>query len=487
MPWKIAKRGDEYCIVKESDGKTVVCHDTREEAVSQVAALEASEKEVEEKDDKSSYRDAETGDWAYIPYTAVTFDEMDAAARAERSALGMKTLANQFKALIDNIFFNDDIEDKARRVQELSRQLIARLPKVFQGQDERGARLSGSPSMNLERNVFSVVKQKDGTYRWLSIWTNKYKDRDNPPDILSEAAHIDFAKAVNDGDWPYPELWFWHHEKRIGASDIIAYDKDSGFSIASGTFDKGFELIAEGLALSDVELGTSHGMPIGEIHRDKDNPSVIVRYRTKEISPLPMQNAANELTGFALGGNMDLSPKGLREKLDQVFGAKKVDELAELLEDGATEAKEAGLEFKETEDAEEETEVKEEGLVKAITQEDLDSLGMEVVKAIELAAEMTATSVADVVKVLQDQNATLEQRIADLERSDEKKLTELADETPRTSIADILASRAVGRKEARVDGRESLAKDKPKEAVDTRGMSTAQTVVSRIVNSGRED
>ncbi len=317
-----------------------------------------------------------------------------------------------------------------------------------------------------------------------------------PPDILSDAAHIDFAKAVNDSDWPYPELWFWHHEKRIGISDIIAYDIDSGFSIASGTFDKGFELIAESLALSDIELGTSHGMPTGEIRRDKDDPSVIVRYRTKEISPLPTKNAANELTGFVLGGNMDLTPKGLGEKLSEVFGAKKVEELAELLDEGATEAKEAGLEFKESEEVtdekdetEDETEAKseDESFVNVATVESLDEMKMEVVKAIELSAKMAAATVEVVIKELQDQNATLEQRIADLERSDEKKITELADETPRASIADILASRAVGRKEARVDGRESLAKDKPKEAVDTRGMSAAQTIVSHIVNSGKED
>ena len=442
---------------------------------------------MDEDIDKSSYVDAETGDHVYVPYVAITFDEMDAAARAERSALGMKTLANQFKALIDNIFVNDDVEDKARRVQELSRQLIARLPKVFQGQDERGARLSGSPTMNLERSAFSVVKQKDGIYRWLSIWTNKYRDRDNPPEILSEAAHIDFVKAVNDGNWPYPELWFWHHEKRIGISDIVTYDKDSGFSIASGTFDKEFELVAESFMLSDIEWGTSHGMPIEEIRRDKGDPSVLVRYRTKEISPLPMQNAANELTGFVLGGNMDLVPKGLREKLDHAFGAKKVDELAELLEDEATEAKEAGLEFKETEDTEDEVKEEPENEVKAITQEDLDNLGLEVVKAIELSAEMTATSVADVIKVLQDHNATLEQRIADLERSDKEKITELADETPRKSIADILAQRAVGRVEVQIDGRTSLAKDKPKETLDTRGMSTGQAVLSRIVSRGKED
>ena len=395
MPWKIVKRDDEFCVVKKSDNKTVACHDTRDMAKRQLAALYASEK-----------------------------------------------------------------------------------------------------------NMFSVEKQKDGTYRWFSVWTNKYRDRDHPPEIISEAAHIDFAKAVNNGDWPYPELWFWHYPKRIGISDIIAYDKDSGFAIASGTIDK--ELIAEGLASSDIELGTSHGMPTEEIRRDnKDDPTIIVRYRSKEISPLPARVAANELTGFTLGGTMDLVPKGLREKLSEVFGDK-ADEIAELLDEGATEAKEADLEFKESEEkeakeeakeevdekaeAEDETEAKDEDFLVGVTMvENLDEMKMEVVKAMELSAEMTAASVEIVIKELQDRNAALEQRIADLERSDEKKITKLADETPRMSIAELYASRAVGRVKARVDGRESLAKDKPKETVDTRGMSTAQMVVSGIVSGHKED
>jgi len=391
MPWKIVKRDDEYCVVKESDGSTVACHDTRAKAKRQLAALYASEK-----------------------------------------------------------------------------------------------------------NMFLVEKQADGVYRWFSVWTNKYRDRDYPvPEILSSDAHIDFAKAVNDGDWPYPELWLWHYPKRIGVSDLIGYDKDSGFSIASGAFDKSMELIAESLALSDIELGTSHGMPIEEIRRDKDDPTIIVRYRSKEISPLPARVAANELTGFTLGGNMDLSPKGLGAKLSEMFGSEKAEEIAELLEGAATEAKEADLEFKETEEAtDEEDETKDEAKSEAETKdesplvatvENLDEMKLEVVKAMELSAEMATASTEVVIKELQDQNAALEQRIADLERSDEKKITELADETPRMSIAELYASRAVGRTKARVDGRESLAKDKPKETVDTRGMTTAQTVVSNIVSGHKED
>lgn len=43
MPYDIRKIGDEYCVVKRSDNKTMGCHDTRDEAVRQLSAIEASE------------------------------------------------------------------------------------------------------------------------------------------------------------------------------------------------------------------------------------------------------------------------------------------------------------------------------------------------------------------------------------------------------------------------------------------------------------
>lgn len=43
MPWKIEQREGRHCIIKESDGSTVHCHDTREQAMAQMRALYASE------------------------------------------------------------------------------------------------------------------------------------------------------------------------------------------------------------------------------------------------------------------------------------------------------------------------------------------------------------------------------------------------------------------------------------------------------------
>ena len=68
MPYTIVRREDQYCVAKESDGSILGCHDTREEAVDQIAAVEASEDRekmvadildsmCENEDEKSLYRD----------------------------------------------------------------------------------------------------------------------------------------------------------------------------------------------------------------------------------------------------------------------------------------------------------------------------------------------------------------------------------------------------------------------------------------------
>lgn len=42
MPWKIEKRGNQYCVVKKSSGETVKCHPTREKAEAHLRALYAN-------------------------------------------------------------------------------------------------------------------------------------------------------------------------------------------------------------------------------------------------------------------------------------------------------------------------------------------------------------------------------------------------------------------------------------------------------------
>ncbi|RPJ40153.1 MAG: hypothetical protein EHM35_00680, partial [Planctomycetaceae bacterium] len=175
---------------------------------------------------------------------------------------------------------------------------------------------------------FMVWKEGD-TYRWLAVYSSKYRDDDNPPEILSESAHKDFVDAVDKGEWPMPELWLWHVKgTRSGAADYVAYD-DSGFAIASGAFDKDKEHIASRLAECD-DLSTSHGMPMAEIRREEADSTIISRYRSKEISPLPRWAAANKHgTGFSiLSKEADMAiPEKKRPFLEGIMGKDAVEGL----------------------------------------------------------------------------------------------------------------------------------------------------------------
>ena len=329
---------------------------------------------------------------------------------------------------------------------------------------------------------FTVWKQLDGTYRWFSVFSNPYRDRDNPPEILTEAAQIDFSKAVNDNSWPYPELWLWHIPgSKCGTSDFIAYDIDNRLSLASGTFDKGKEIVAEALNSTTVELKTSHGMPRNEIHRDPEDRTILTRFRSKEISPLPADAAANEITPFVvLGGTMKLVPESVKEKFSHLFPDEETRQrVEETLDTTGTEAKEKDLEFKEKDGEVTATEVEpkakveteevetEEQESKEVAEDSLDR--KEIEDAITLISKMVAevaTSLDTNTKAISQAIETMDARLAKLEQSDEAKIAAVVKETPRLSFSELVLGQVksvIGKEATRVDGRTTLGSDSPKE------------------------
>jgi len=52
-PWHIEKRGEQYCVIKDSDSSTVSCHDTQEDAEAHVRALYANESTADADDEKA--------------------------------------------------------------------------------------------------------------------------------------------------------------------------------------------------------------------------------------------------------------------------------------------------------------------------------------------------------------------------------------------------------------------------------------------------
>lgn len=139
---------------------------------------------------------------------------------------------------------------------------------------------------------FVLYKDADGNVRWFAWASNKWRDRDNPPEILSDKAHQDYVAYV-DRTGDYPEAWLWHTPgSKWGKADWMDYD--NGFLLVSGTVDPGMEHVADSLA-RDKDLGVSHGFH----YRHSDvKQGIIGWYRSFEVSPLPVEAAANPWTSL---------------------------------------------------------------------------------------------------------------------------------------------------------------------------------------------
>ena len=321
-----------------------------------------------------------------------------------------------------------------------------------------------------------MVWKEEGSYRWLAVYSNKWRDSDNPPEILAEVAHKEFVAAVDKGDWPYPEAWLWHIDgTRFGVANFVAYD-DSGFALASGVVDKGKEDVAEVLSKMD-NLATSHGMPVKEIQRDGADPSIITRYRTVEISPLPFEAAANKNgTGFQILQAKEVDEMALPTKkrpfLEETLGKEGVAALEQMLQGKAKELEEQGVEFKEeaetevpqAEEVPEEVQEPEE-VTEPKETEPVYVTADELVQTFEQYIKPIVAQISSLAQALESQTEEIkEQRKAlkELQKDDETKLKAALSETPAASLFARIGS-VIGSDVTYVDGRTSLAKSGPEQ------------------------
>jgi hypothetical protein len=538
MPWKIEQRDDEYCVIKEADGEVEGCHETRDKALAQLAALNAAEEKEGGETENTKYGlglgglprlmlDEQAGECLGGP---TTFAELDAAQEALDKSASMQLLAGQFQTLVSNVM-TSDIEDKGAAVEALASELSQRMSAVkaiqprWQPLTDRAAnflagvtkqtpmktedgvkypasdyayvpdvekpstwklRMSEGQPGNITKaqlgraaaafspggfrgqkveipggDVASVkakiraayrklgvedadippaLKEKSlmvyksgDTYRWAAIYSNNYRDRDNPPEIISQEAHKSFVRAVDAGEWPMPELLWWHVKgKPLGVADLVFWDERTNCAWASGSFSS--REIAEGIAASKERLGVSHGMPVEHIRRDESDPSIITDYRSVEISFLPARVAANELTGV-YSKEKDMNDE---QKLAELAQATGVDP-ATLGAEKKAEAEKRKLDSKE-----------------------VDGEAPPATEAPPAPAPVTAEDVAAVVQ------AVMTPVIARLEALEgAEKARKEAPPTPGENILSLLKDASIiGKKEAQVDGRKARHEGPAETSVD---------------------
>ena len=323
-----------------------------------------------------------------------------------------------------------------------------------------------------------IWKEEDGSYKWAARFSNNYRDDDNPAEIISEKSHIRFVEMVDKGQYEKPELWLWHRpEWKCGQATGVAYD-DSGFAIATGYFDKGKEYVAEWLS-KQSNVAVSRAMPRDSIARDNQDPSVILEHQTVEISPLPLWAAANKLTGFVVldaHKEADMAiPQKKRNSFINEWGIDPalLDKLEQQNAADAAKAKEEGRDSKEKTDVEQPVDQ-----VNQTEQADDKEAGATTPAAVSndaLQTPPTREEIADafgvifndmkgLIEVVSERLSALESTVKELKETDDEKVAKAAWNVPTASLGALLSQRVVGKPEAVVDGRSSLAKSKPKEA-----------------------
>lgn len=193
-----------------------------------------------------------------------------------------------------------------------------------------------------DTSMFRMLKVGGEAYVLLT-YSNKWEDREG--DIISKAAHQQFAKDVNEGGLrpqitPFhqpslsEEFWlkvfsyFGHDIPKLNAiikrvyrdtgSAIAEVDRVvymNGFSIMVGKVYPDMMDVAERLAAMP-DIGSSHGFVASDFKQRSNGSMIVDRYWSFEGSPLPRNRAANPLTALAFKEKSSMKVFTKKQKAD---------------------------------------------------------------------------------------------------------------------------------------------------------------------------
>lgn len=504
MPYKVFSTGGKFAVHKVDEdgkpvGKPIGTHTEKPKAEAQVRALYASEKKPKKEAEPISYTATSEGaknvtvtvtgsegneetkeadhekcygdEIGYMPIAGpTTFADLEAEQAAREAAYEMHELTHNFQRLASNIMTASDVEDKAAALTALASEyasLVSDKAKLDTDKEQAIAKqIAGNNQPETTKSTTQQADQQSETtdapggdseqkdndnprdlfiwkegdvYRWIAAYSNNRRDDDNPPEIISSESHKEFDQALEKGEWEMPEAYLWHVSYPVGITTYHAYDEATGFPVAAGHFYKGMDWAAEGILKAQWD-GVSHGMPTEWIKRDPDDPTIIIRHRTKEISFLPRWAAANKLSFNYVIKELEMEQKELpahkRPNFVEAFGEDRAKQIEAALDGKSKEADEAEVEKKE---------------------------------ATAEPAGVTQKEIATVLTQIKEMFVAMDGRLKALEEEPKEKEAESFD------LVSILKSQsAIGKQETKVDGRSSLAKDGPEEA---QGITPTQQTV----------
>lgn len=307
MPWSIVSGHDDcpssesFGVIKDSDDSLVACHDTRESAADQIAALNAAESEEER---SVIGRLFERIKEAFSEFINEPPDRAVSAMRIHEQLWA--TLDSAFPGewpwLTD--FFVDD--DGSMFAVFASDGKLFRVGFTVENDEvQLGERQQVSETFTPVTST-RIIRQADGRHRWFSISATA---------VLNRVAEIDsrdlfdsfVAHSEETGEYPFRCFCHRGEQFRTGQADFLARDGDC--YITSGLFDDS-ELAQMEIAARQKDptfWGDSIGYnPTSEPEMVRINEVEIPVYRqgvNSEISTLPEGMAA---AWFTTGSIMEV-------------------------------------------------------------------------------------------------------------------------------------------------------------------------------------
>jgi hypothetical protein len=528
MPYKMSKQGKKWCVSNSETGESKGCSDSRGKAVGHMRALYSNEKkEVKEIDSLvetalkelgEEYTEKDYyGEPYYQSYTfATSYAELEESRDAIEREMEVNSLISEFPQLARNVMISSEIEDKETAIVALANELAGLISSAPGSEDAESKSLKDDVAIGSGKTIKNIIidgvkdalaffgikpkekeaetsddvmlwKETDGSWRWIVRYSNSFRDRDNPPEIISSNSHRRFVELVDKGLAPLPDLQLWHVKGlTIGKATYVAYDEvepGAGFAVAAGYFLPGTEQVAEWLS-NRKDLACSHGMPVPTVKRDESDPTIIIEHETREISLLPQWAAANALTGFVAFKEADMAiPAEKKSKLlDWGVPSEQIDAVEKLNTADAGKALESGVENKEietppTDEAQPPVESKEEPVAEATgeTTQESPITRAEVVEAMQ--------AIVSAVETINAKIGEIGKELSEIKAAKEKERQDILKDTPPASLLSMLlgGASAIGNPSAEVDKNSELANSKPKEVDRTAEGPTAIPFLNRMI------
>lgn len=289
MPYKLEKRGDEYCVINTDTGESKGCSATRAKALGHMRALYAAAGAEEKTKALSDLWDLYGAQYSK---TDVNYDAM--GGTSDKACSGCRWFSSPDGCFIVNgdIAPNgvcDEFEvQPVYTPQPIQVQVVKEDEPSISLWDKAKEYIDGLFGRRPKQRSVILTKELDADgverMRFIMPYTNNFEDRHG--EIFESTSHKEYELFV-DKYKSYPEVQLWHVDgSRWGQCDFVAYDEDAGFGYVSGLVDPGCEHIAKSLA-DDPDIGVSHRCHAIQIG------NTVKAYYTWEVSPTPAKRAAN--------------------------------------------------------------------------------------------------------------------------------------------------------------------------------------------------